>query len=89
MRTSRPERWATSSTRIASTLPSAVFATPAALARQRRSSGLHGVDAVGLAVAATGLTVGPIDFHHRHPHAAQEAGQAGPVGAGALHPDPL
>ena len=30
MRTSLPERWATSSARIASTLPSAVFATPAA-----------------------------------------------------------
>ena len=58
-------------------------------AAQRRSSGLDGIDAVGLAVAATGLTVRAIDLDHRHPVTAQEAGQAGPVGAGALHPDPL
>jgi hypothetical protein len=58
-------------------------------ARQRRSSGLHRIDGVGLAVAATGLPVRAIDLHHRHPNTAQEAGQAGPVGAGALHPDPL
>ena len=57
-------------------------------ARQGGAGGLHGVEAVGLAVPATGLTIGAIDLHHRHPHTAQEAGHAGPVGAGALHPDP-
>ena len=44
--------------------------------------------AVGLAVAAAGLTVRAIDLDHHHPDRAQEAGQAGPVGAGALDPDP-
>ena len=58
-------------------------------AAQRRSSGLDGIDAVGLAVAATGLPVRAINLDHHHPGRAQEPGQARPVGAGALHPDPV
>ena len=40
-------------------------------------------------MTAPGLTVRAIDLDHLDPGAAQEAGQAGPIGAGALHPDPI
>ena len=53
-----------------------------------RSSGLDRVDGVGLAVTTPGLTIGAINLDHLHPGAAQEAGQARPVGAGALDTDP-
>ena len=75
------------STRIASTLPSAVLATAAA--GPERVGRLDGVDAVGLAVGAAGLTIRATDLDHRHPGRAQEAGQAGPIGAGALNTDPI
>ena len=61
---------------------------PLGPAAQRRPSRLHGVDGVGLAVAAASLPVGAINLDHRNPGAAQEAGQPGPVGAGALDTDP-
>jgi hypothetical protein len=35
------------------------------------------------------LTVGPVDFHHRHPDGLKVSGQPGPVGAGAFDPDSL
>ena len=63
------------------------------LRRAERSVGLggagrlDGVDGVGLAFTPAGLTVGSVDLDHRDPRGPQ-AGQAGPVGAGALHPDP-
>jgi hypothetical protein len=57
-------------------------------ATQRRPSGLHSVDAVGLAVASAGLTIRAIDLDHRHSHSPQGPGQPSPVSAGALHPDP-
>jgi hypothetical protein len=56
-------------------------------ATQRGAGRFHGVDAVGLAVAAAGLTVGSIDLDHRYPGTLEEPGEAGPVGAGAFHPD--
>jgi hypothetical protein len=40
-------------------------------------------------VGAAGLPVRATDLDHQHIHRAQEAGQAGPVGAGALDPDPV
>ena len=49
---------------------------------------LDGVHGVGLALAAALLAVGAVYLHHLHPGPAQVAGQAGPVAAGALHPDP-
>jgi hypothetical protein len=57
-------------------------------AAQRRSSGLHRVEAVGLAVTAPGLTIRAINLDHRHPCGPQRPGQAGPIGTGAFHPDP-
>ena len=57
-------------------------------AAQRRPGRLHGVDGVGLAVAAASLPVGAINLDHRNPGAVQEAGQPGPVGACALDTDP-
>jgi hypothetical protein len=56
-------------------------------AAQRGAGRFHGVDAVGLAVAAAGLTVGSIDLDHRHSGTVEEPGEAGPVGTGAFHPD--
>jgi hypothetical protein len=38
---------------------------------------------------AAGLAVGPIHLDHLDPTAVQIARQAGPVGACALHPDPV
>ena len=61
---------------------------PLGPAAQRRPGRLDGVDGVGLAVAAAGLPVGAINLDHRHPSAAQEAGQPSPVGARALDTDP-
>jgi hypothetical protein len=57
-------------------------------ATQRSPGRLDRVDGVGLAVATAGLPVGPVDLDHRHVHRPQEAGQACPVGAGALDTDP-
>ena len=58
-------------------------------ATERRPSCLDRVDGVGLAVAAPGLTARAVNLDHRHADTAQEAGQAGPVGAGALDTDSL
>jgi hypothetical protein len=58
-------------------------------ATQRRSRRLDGVDAVGLAVLAAGLTIGATDLDHHHPSGSQEASQPGPVCSGALDPDPI
>ena len=55
---------------------------------ERRAGGFDRVEPVGLAVAATLLTVGSIHLDHLDPGALQEPGQAGAVGAGALDPHP-
>ena len=56
---------------------------------QRSSSSGDGVDGVGLAVAASGLTVGSIDLDHRDAFAAQVSGEPGAIGAGAFDTDPV
>ena len=54
---------------------------------QRSSSSGDGVDGVGLAVAASGLTVGSIDLDHSDAFAAQVSGEPGAVGACAFDTD--
>jgi hypothetical protein len=56
-------------------------------AGQRCASRFDRVGGIGLAGAASGLAVGAIDLDHLDPGGAQVAGQAGAVGARALHPD--
>ena len=50
-----------------------------------RPGGGLGVEGVGLAVAAPGLAVGPVDLQDGLAVGGEEAGQGGAVGAGALH----
>lgn len=50
------------------------------------SSGLDGVDHVGLALAASLLAVRAVHLDHLDTGPAQVAGQRGPVRTGALHP---
>jgi hypothetical protein len=67
----------------------------ASLGQAGRLAGLHGaggglgVDRVGLAMAAAGGPVWPVDLHHPLPVAAEETGQFGPVAAGALDSERL
>ncbi len=84
----RAERLATISARIASTCAVAVLGLPQLAVPLGGMGGLDGVHGVGLAFAATLLAVGAVHLHHLHPRPAQVTGQAGPVAAGALHPDP-
>ena len=58
-------------------------------ARQGSSSGFDGVELIGLAVAATSLTVRPVDLDHHDARCRQVPGESGTVAAGALHSDPL
>jgi hypothetical protein len=44
-----------------------------------------GVDRIGLALAPAGAAVGAVDLDHLEAVGAGEAGQAGPIGAGAFH----
>ena len=77
------------SARIAST------ATAAGLRLARRCTGLggagccDGVDRIGLAVAASQLAVGAIDFHDGHARRAQGARESGSVASGSFDPDTL
>jgi hypothetical protein len=48
---------------------------------------LDGIQRVGLAGPAAGLTVGAVDPGHLHPSRPQMAAQSRAVGAGALHAD--
>jgi hypothetical protein len=50
-----------------------------------RAGGGLGIGRVGLAAAAAGLAVGPVDLHHDLAVGGQKAGQGGTVGAGAFH----
>src|SRR4029453_14203653 len=50
------------------------------------SGGGLGIEGVGLALAAPGLTVGSVDLDHDLGVGGQEAGEGSPVAAGALHP---
>ena len=54
-----------------------------------RPCSFDGVDGVGLAVSPAGLSARAVNLDHRHADSAQETGQAGPVSAGALDPNPL
>ena len=47
-------------------------------ARQRGSSGLDGVEGIGLAALSAGLAVLPIDFDDLDPGSSEEAGDARP-----------
>ncbi len=84
----RAERLATISARMASTWPSRCLGLPELAVPLGGMGGLDGVHGIGLAFAATLLAVGAVHLHHLHPRPAQVTGQAGPVAAGALHPDP-
>ena len=72
--------------RSISTGPSAVLAVRVGPGGQHGAGGGDGVDGVGLAVAAAGGAVGPVDLDHGDAAAAQVSGQGSAVGAGALHP---
>ena len=56
---------------------------------ERGTSGRFGIGGVALASPPAGLAVGPVDLHHLDVLGGQVTGQAGTVGAGALHADPL
>jgi hypothetical protein len=56
-------------------------------ARQGGPGRLDRIGDIGLAGAATGLAVRPVDLDHLDPTGAQEPGQARPVGAGAFDTD--
>ena len=84
----RAERLATISARMASTLPSRCLGLPQLAVPLGGMGGLDGVHSVGLAFATTLLAVGAVHLYHLHPRPAQVTGQAGPIAAGALHPDP-
>jgi hypothetical protein len=58
-------------------------------ARLGRSGRADRVERVGLALAAPGRAVSPVDLDHRHPGCPGQAGQASTVGPGALDPDPV
>ena len=79
---------ATTSARMASTLPSLVLGAPSWrwpwVARAR----FDGIDGVVLALAPALLAVGAVHLDHLHPLGVQVPGQAGPVRARAFHPDP-
>jgi hypothetical protein len=57
------------------------------LPRQRGAGGGDRVDRIGLVLGPAGAPVGPVDLDQVDAFASQVAGQAGAVGAGALHPD--
>jgi hypothetical protein len=54
----------------------------------RSTRRLDGVEGVGLPLPAASLAVRAVDLDHLHTRRAQQAGQARPVAASALHPDP-
>jgi hypothetical protein len=82
------ERFATTSARIASTFPARVLAAPQLAFRLRGAGGLDRVDGIGLALAPAFLAVRAVDLENFYARSPQVAGQAGPIRAGALHPDP-
>jgi len=49
--------------------------------------GLHRIEGIGLAVVASGLTVGSIDFDDLDTLPPKKSSQAHPIGAGAFDPD--
>jgi hypothetical protein len=62
---------------------------PGRLAGLHRTGGGLGVDRIGLAMAAAGGPVGPVDLHDPLPVRVQEAGQLGAVATGALDTERL
>ena len=87
MRACRAERLATTRTLIASTAPSRVLAFPLAASGQRGPGGLNRVKGVGLAAAAPGLAVGPVNFDYFNPASTEKTGQVGSIGSGSFNPD--
>ena len=56
-------------------------------ATEGRSSGLDRIERIRFATASALGSIRPVDLDHLDVGSTQEAGQAGPIGAGALHPD--
>jgi hypothetical protein len=83
MRASRPERLATSRARIASTLPSAVLATP--VARPDRTARAASMLS-DFPPCSAQLTVRAVDLHHLDTEAAQTASKPGAIGTGPSTP---
>jgi hypothetical protein len=82
----RPERCATSSARIASTFPSAVFAIPDA--RPDSAARAASIASTGSDLPhAADLTVGAINLDHDQPTRLEVAREARAIGAGALDTD--
>ena len=49
--------------------------------------GLNRVKGVGLAAAAPGLAVGPVNFDYFNPASTEKTGQVGSIGSGSFNPD--
>ena len=62
---------------------------PPGAATERRPGCFDGVDGVGLAVTAAGLTARAVNLDHRHTNTAQEPGQSRPIRAGGLDNDTI
>ena len=86
---SRPERFAISSARIASTRPSPVLAIPVARPLSTARAASTASSGIGLAGPPASLTVGAVDLDHLEPAAAQMTSQPSAIGAGPFDPDPL
>jgi hypothetical protein len=67
-------------------LPGSGLGGHGGLAGLHRAGGRLGVGRVGLAAAAAGLAVAPVDLQDDLAVGGQEAGQGGAIGAGAFHP---
>ena len=72
---------------MASTDPSLLLALPWALPGLGGPGRFERVEGIGLARLASGLAVRAVHFDDVNPCSGEEAGDAGPIGPGAFHPD--
>ena len=89
VRALRAEDRATRKTRMDSTFPSLVLASPAGVAGEGGTGGRDGVLGIGLALAPATLAIGPVDFDDADPLGLEMAGEPGAIGPGPFDADQL